>query len=146
MHFSVFTGNMGALPDGGLQIQTPEGGGKSFVHVSIAVNPPKGSQDPTLWYRCTFWSNLDTLVKYAKPGKSVLCTGRLTKVRERIDQESKLHAELQFSVSQWEFNGEGSLTLLFKEAELQEREELVRQGERRLATTQPAEAGNGHNA
>jgi single-stranded DNA-binding protein len=146
MNITLFTGNIGGVPDGGLQIQTPEGGGKSYVHVSVAVNPPKGSQDPTLWYRCTFWNNLDTLIKYAKKGKPMLCMGRLTKVRERIDQESKLHAELQFTVSQWEFNGEGSLSLLFKEAELVEREVLVREGERRLATTQPAEPGNGHNA
>lgn len=134
MNLSIFTGNIGGVPDGGLQIQTPEGGGKQYVHASICVNPPKGSQDPPLWYTCTFWNNLDTLVKYAKKGKPVLCQGRLTKVRVWTDRESKLHAELQFSVSQWEFNGEGALSLLFKESELQEREENLR----RLSPTQPA--------
>jgi hypothetical protein len=142
MHASFFTGNLGEVPAGGIPVQhTPQG--KAYCHISVAVNPPKGSSDPTIWYRCTFWSNVETAAKYAETGKPITVLGRLTKVHEWTDREGQKRFELQFSVSQWEYSGAG-LSVLFKEAELADRE--VALNERAAVINGAREGGDGHRA
>jgi single-stranded DNA-binding protein len=129
MHLIMFTGNIGDVK-GGVELKhTPKG--TPYCVIPVAVNPPKGSNDPTVWYRATLWTNVETAVRYAEKGKPILVVGRPS-VHEWTGRDGRARYEIEVSASHWEFTGDG-LGALFREAELVEREVVVSERERHAA-------------